>query len=801
MILQQNSTDVRVNYFYDEDNVIQPIDVLYERHNVNPNGLIQLKNIPSPLHTVFTIIRRNGTNVIQYNKVESVVNQYDFMVDYINGILTFHSSQVGKEIQISYTNSIGKLNISADIIFTNIDNQGNIVQTLGTMIDEGRSVLSDLSVLGGASKVITELQGYIESARELTGNIIQGSNINTELKKSTDTAKSTNTTLSSTITNANNKISDLNSWVESHGDIVNLDNRVGTAEDKLNTVSASLEHIAYDVCGHGALGDGVFDNTNIIQYALDNYSHILISRAGTYVTRTLEVKSNTKIELREGVVLKLKAGTKNYIITDKDKLGITENVTIFGGGKIDNCWNENNQKTGSYKTGLYPGHAVFFNHCKNIKLKNITITGAYKYSFLAVDIDGFVGENIYFEDTNSDGLHFQPPCKNVFINNVGGKTGDDTVAFTLGDYADYEVSNEGNFENVDIRNVYGNDSMCLFKATGSGLNSAYYFKNFNVENLYGTVTHGVVRVIDDTTALVNTLPINFKFKNISAKKSTTTFPDIELKCIGGDISFDNINTVSSSTITIQISQTIDMLTLKNVYGKLTTATFLQLEPNAVVKQLFFGNVNLTELQSTMIMNKGKIEKLFLNGFNVTGNNISSGTLLRNTVNSGFQMFLKASNFFIDKFNTLIRTNNGMKIKFTNGEIGSVSIRYLLDDLLTTSDTVFVTVNSCEGEFNPNKSSLTQGKFRINMDSGIYKTLKGQSNGAVNGDKIIQDYSSEAIGTFIYNGSRWLAENEFMGVNLILRGNGQGVVMQDSNGKTRKLGFNTDGSIKVEDIII
>lgn len=244
MILQQNSTDVRVNYFYDEDNVIQPIDVLYERHSVNPNGLIQLKNIPSPLHTVFTIIRRNGTNVIQYNKVESVVNQYDFMVDYINGILTFHSSQAGKEIQISYTNSIGQLNISADVIFTNIDNQGNIVQTLGTMIDEGRSVLSDLSVLGGASKVITELQGYIESARELTGNIIQGSNINTELKKSTDTAKSTNTTLNSTIINANNKISDMNNWVESHGDIINLDNRVGTAENKLNTVSQSLEEKA-----------------------------------------------------------------------------------------------------------------------------------------------------------------------------------------------------------------------------------------------------------------------------------------------------------------------------------------------------------------------------------------------------------------------------------------------------------------------------------------------------------------------------------------------------------------------------
>jgi len=317
MILQQNSTDVRVNYFYDEDNVIQPIDVLYERHIVNPNGLIQLKNIPSPLHTVFTIIRRNGTNVIQYNKVESVVNQYDFMVDYINGILTFHSSQVGKEIQISYTNSIGKLNISADIIFTNIDNQGNIVQTLGTMIDEGRSVLSDLSVLGGASKVITELQGYIESARELTGNIIQGSNINTELKKSTDTAKSTNTTLSSTITNANNKISDLNSWVESHGDIINLDNRVGTAEDKLNTVSALLETKANDTDSNrtttnktttGAINE--LNSKKAEKTYVDIQDQDLLRQIGQGVTDTqLQNAIQTKID--DGSIASLSVGTNS----------------------------------------------------------------------------------------------------------------------------------------------------------------------------------------------------------------------------------------------------------------------------------------------------------------------------------------------------------------------------------------------------------------------------------------------------------------------------------------------------------
>lgn len=239
MILQ-NSTDVKTEIFYDENKDPALVDVRYEKHIVNPNGLIQLQNIPSPLHTVFDIRGKDGVTVIKYNKVEVISNKYDFTVDYINGILTFHNSQKGKEVQISYTNSIGRLSISADRIFTGIDNQGNITQTLGTLLEEGRQTLSDLEVLGGATKVITEIEGYIESIKQLTGNIIEGENVNTELKKSTDTAKSTNTTLNSTINNANNQIDEMNSWVESHSDIVNLDNRVDTAEIKIDTTITQL---------------------------------------------------------------------------------------------------------------------------------------------------------------------------------------------------------------------------------------------------------------------------------------------------------------------------------------------------------------------------------------------------------------------------------------------------------------------------------------------------------------------------------------------------------------------------------
>lgn len=239
----QNSTDIKTEYFLDKNGDPSPIDVQYEKHVINPNGLVQLRNIPS-IHTVFNITTKNGVNIVTYNKVDKIVNQKDFTVDYANGILTFHVSQINKEIQVSYTNAIGRLSISADRIFTKTDNQGNIVQTLNTLIEEGMEVLSDLETIGGANKIINELKGYMDSVKGLTATIIEGSNTNNTLKRTDETAKTTNNTLNSTVASANNKIQEMTEWVDKNGDVVNLNNRVTTTEGKLNTVSVSLENIS-----------------------------------------------------------------------------------------------------------------------------------------------------------------------------------------------------------------------------------------------------------------------------------------------------------------------------------------------------------------------------------------------------------------------------------------------------------------------------------------------------------------------------------------------------------------------------
>ena len=527
----------------------------------------------------------------------------------------------------------------------------------------------------------------------------------------------------------------------------------------LNSQIKDIENnnIFIDAQFYGAKGDDLTDNTSIFQKIIDDKNYLFISKPGIYRTKTLIVKSNTTIHICEGVTLKLQYQTRNYLITNNSEY--IENFSIIGGGKLNFAFGADNHKTGAYKDGEFPGHGIFLNHCKNIRYENITMTGAQKYSSLIVDCENFIGENIYFDDTESDGLHFQPPFKNGYINNIKGKTGDDFVALTLGDYPDYEVSNVGDFENISISNLYGNECMCLVKITGSGLDSAYKFKNIKVDGLYGTTTHGSVRIMDDTSALVNTYPENVVIKNNFTTKTTTGYSDIELKCAGGNVVIDNMTPSTSSLVTIRISNNLDNLIIKNLVGSLNASTFLQLESNANVENLKFENVNLKNFSSKFIRNSGSLSNIIFESFSFKGVNNNSGTFLKNEKNNNKTIFCKINNSVFDTFFSFIETNQSLTLIFNNSDFNNISKRLFLDSLLTENDTVYLKIRNSEGEFNPSINSLSKAKFRLSMDrdSGIFKTSKSIVTGAVKGDIIRQDYEGDGVSglsIWINNGTNW-----------------------------------------------
>lgn len=524
----QNSTDIKTEYFLDKNGDPSPIDVQYEKHNINPNGLVQLRNIPS-IHTVFNITTKNGINVIKYNKVDKIVNQTDFTVDYPNGLLTFHSSQISKEIQVSYTNAIGRLSISSDRIFTKIDNQGNIVQTLNTLIEEGMEVLSNLETIGGANKIINELKGYVESVKGLSTTIIEGSNTNNNLKKTDETAKTTNSTLNSTITNADGKIQEMTEWVNKNGDVVNLNNRVGIAEGKLNTVSASLEQKAQNIkyIYSKIKADGITNDMPTLINEINSLKEYecLVTPKGVSVLSSAgnpNIKTNISLDFSATT---FKKGSLSDTLIFKLNNSEVKGLTIDG--------NRDNQVFDDSKFGTDYLFKIDDN-CKNVKFINTTLKNA---PFCAV----MLGQNlsdIYFNDLI---------CENIG-EHVFYKTG----------YIDINKNIE-NFicENIKLHNIGINPSNLTLGHTVQFIKIANVGDRTNVGYAKDIVLRNISLKQDDTYAFVNVFEI-YDLRDSLADKVNGDFTSI-YKCS----KLDNV-TCSNSKILRGFYTNASLISLNNI---------------------------------------------------------------------------------------------------------------------------------------------------------------------------------------------------------------------------------------------
>ena len=288
-----------------------------------------------------------------------------------------------------------------------------------------------------------------------------------------------------------------NAW-ELQQKVNEIDNKAEKkyVEDNINKINSSLEDIAINANTYGIVGDDATDNTSILQSLLDKGGLIRIVEPGIYKTKTLEIGDNTTLEVYPGAVLKLKNNTANYLITNKDYTNGNKNIKLIG--VFDNNYQHGNDKVGGYSDGKYPGHCLFFNNVVGLEYNKVTVKNAAKYASLIVNSKNIKCEDITF-DTHSDGLHFQPPIFNCHINNVKGITGDDMIAFTLGDYTDYTVSNVGNFEKITVNNVYADEgTLNVVKITGSGEGNIYYFKDMEFNNIFANDTQiGILRVVLD----------------------------------------------------------------------------------------------------------------------------------------------------------------------------------------------------------------------------------------------------------------------------------------------------------------
>ncbi|HCD9299239.1 TPA: hypothetical protein NEG58_004949, partial [Enterobacter hormaechei] len=229
--------------------------------------------------------------------------------------------------------------------------------------------------------------------------------------------------------------------------------------------------------------------------------------------RTWVLRSGTRLWIGPGVTIKLANGSnvpvfKNYSYANSS--AVDAYIEIWGSGTID--YNGANQTV----VGL-GSMASILKGITSLKIGGgIKVIGANKYAWLVCNVTYLTAVGLNF-DTNSDGLHCQPPIRHAYIRNLKGKTGDDMLAFTIGDYANYNISEPGDFSDVDAEGLFCNYAHCAVKITGDGTGN---FVRFRISGIYGDTEQSVVRVWGDAN-LTKTVVKNLTIENIFAKPGST----------------------------------------------------------------------------------------------------------------------------------------------------------------------------------------------------------------------------------------------------------------------------------------
>ncbi|MCM1188430.1 MAG: glycoside hydrolase family 28 protein [bacterium] len=225
------------------------------------------------------------------------------------------------------------------------------------------------------------------------------------------------------------------------------------------------EFVTLNVRDFGAKGDGVQDDTHLIQAAImacPRNGRVLIPE-GVYRITTLFLKSHLKLELAKGAELKAFTEKEKFpifpgIIQSHDECGQynlgswegnplpiytgiicgvdAEDVAIYGEGTINgNASKENWWKNPKGYRGVFRPRLFFINNCRNVTLQGVTCCNSPAWTlhpYFSNDLR-FIDLNIKnpSDSPNTDGLDPES-CRNVEILGVRFSLGDDCIAVKSG---------------------------------------------------------------------------------------------------------------------------------------------------------------------------------------------------------------------------------------------------------------------------------------------------------------------------------------------------------------------------------
>lgn len=242
----------------------------------------------------------------------------------------------------------------------------------------------------------------------------------------------------------------------------------------------------------GAIGDDEIMDTEAINKAIDSCAAlpngVVVFSKGTYLSGSIHLKSNVTLQIEKEA--KIQAAPKGVRAFDDPEPNKWDKYQAFGLSHFHNAliWGDSVENvkvrgegiisgTASLYNDSEPGDAdkaISFKSCKDVEVKDITITNAGYLAVLATGCDSVNIYNVKVE-TKSGGISIVG-SSNVKLRNCEVETGDDGISLK----SDYSLGRKLSSEGIDISN-------CMISAAGTALQlgpeTVGDFKNLQISNI------------------------------------------------------------------------------------------------------------------------------------------------------------------------------------------------------------------------------------------------------------------------------------------------------------------------------